>query len=381
MTTHNAKNERIKRQYLTYLREAKRQSEVSLDGVAAALARFEAQTRYRDFMAFHHQQAVAFKHHLAAQDNQRTGEKLSKATQYATLAHLKRFFQWLAGQPGYKSSVKYADADYFNLSDKESRIASARRLRPTPTLEQIKHVISIMPASTDVERRNRALVAFVLLTGARDSAVASLKLKHVDLAAGCVHQDAREVATKFSKTFTTYFFPVGEDVTRIVAGWMTFLQQERLWGSDDPLFPKTKIAIGANNSFAAAGLDRAQWSNATPIRQIFRKAFAAAGLPYFNPHSFRSTLVALGERLCQTPEAFKAWSQNLGHEGVLTTFYSYGTVATARQGEIIRSLAESSHAPSADSGSAQTLQELLRRMQSPAVLRALSSAAEEEWDR
>ncbi len=39
-----------------------------------------------------------------------------------------------------------------------------------------------------------------------------MKLKHVDLAGGSVYQDAREVKTKFSKTFTTYFFPVGEDV-------------------------------------------------------------------------------------------------------------------------------------------------------------------------
>ena len=38
------------------------------------------------------------------------------------------------------------------------------------------------------------------------------------------------------------------------------------------------------------------------------------------------------------PEDFKAWSQNLGHEKVLTTFISYGSVGTRRQGEIIRDL-------------------------------------------
>jgi hypothetical protein len=65
----------------------------------------------------------------------------------------------------------------------------------------------------------------------------------------------------------------------------------------------------------------------------------AAGLPYFNPHSFRNTLVRLGQDLCQSPEAFKPWSQNLGHQKVLTTFTSYGTVASDRQGEIIRGLA------------------------------------------
>jgi integrase/recombinase XerD len=61
-------------------------------------------------------------------------------------------------------------------------------------------------------------------------------------------------------------------------------------------------------------------------------------LPYFNPHSFRKTLAALGEKLCQSPEEFKAWSQNLGHEKVLTTFMSYGSVAGERQADILNRL-------------------------------------------
>ncbi len=100
--------------------------------------------------------------------------------------------------------------------------------------------------------------------------------------------------------------------------------------------------------FEAAGLGRSHWSTAAPIRVIFREAFAAAGLPYFNPHSFRNTLVRRGETVCQTPEDFKAWSQNLGHEGVLTTFRSYGEVGQRRQGEIINSLGAPQNIPSPD---------------------------------
>jgi hypothetical protein len=68
-------------------------------------------------------------------------------------------------------------------------------------------------------------------------------------------------------------------------------------------------------------------------------------LPYFNPHSLRKTLARLGEQACKTPEEFKAWSQNLGHEQVLTTFTSYGAVRTDRQGDIIRSLGLSGAQP------------------------------------
>ena len=265
--------------------------------------------------------------------------KLSKATLHATLAHLKRFFQWLADKPGYKSRLQYSDAEYFNLSEKDTRVATARRERAAPTLEQVKHAIALMPGITDIERRDRALMAFTLMTGARDSALASMKLKHVDLAAGSVFQDAREVQTKFSKSFTTYFFPVGSEVRLIVDAWVTYLRQEKLWGNDDPLFPATLVELGEARQFEAVGLVRKQWTTASPIRAIFRSAFESAGLPYFNPHSFRTTLVQLRQTLCWDAEQFKAWSQNLGHEGVLTTFLSYGAVAPRRQGQIIQTLA------------------------------------------
>jgi len=338
MRRHSPNNERIKRQYFVYLKEANRYSEPSVDAVAKALSRFEIYTKYRDFKTFHFQQAVAFKNHLAEQHSKVSGEKLSKATLSATLSHLKRFFHWLAGQQGFISRIKYSDAEYFNLSEKDSRVAKARRDKPVPTLEQIKHVIAEMPKGTDIERRNRALLAFTLLTGARDSAIASMKLKHVDLVAGSVFQDAREVLTKFSKTFTTFFFPVGDEIRKIIGDWVRYLREEKLWGNDDPLFPSTNIILGNTKHFEVEGLKREHWSTATRIRTIFREAFINAGLPYFNPHSFRNTLVRLGQTVCQTPEDFKAWSQNLGHEKVLTTFLSYGEVATQRQGEILQDL-------------------------------------------
>jgi integrase len=262
-----------------------------------------------------------------------------QTTLYAALSALKRFFIWLAGQPGYKSRISYADAEYFNLSAKETRVAKAHREARVPTLEQIRHVIRTMPAGSEIERRDRALIAFTILTGARDGAIASLKLKHVDIEQGQVDQDARDVNTKFSKTFVTWFFPVGDDIRQVVVDWVNYLRQEKLWGLDDPLFPATKVAVGDSRHFEASGLDRKHWSSAGPIRSIFKNAFASAGLPYFNPHSFRKTLALLGGQLCKSPEEYKAWSQNLGHENVLTTFCSYGDVGRHRQAEIIRSLA------------------------------------------
>ena len=129
---------------------------------------------------------------------------------------MKRFFIWLAGQPGYKSRISYSDAEYFNLSAKETGIAKATRPARVPTLEQIRHVIRSLPATTDIQRRDRSLIAFTILTGARDGAIASFKLRHVDIDEGKIDQDAREVQTKFSKSFITTFFPVGNDIRAVV---------------------------------------------------------------------------------------------------------------------------------------------------------------------
>jgi integrase len=340
MKTHNPQNERIKRAYFTYLAEAKGFSEATLDGVAKALNRFETYTKFRDFKAFHIEQAKGFKANLGEQTSLRTKDRLSKATLYATLSALRRFFIWLAGQPGYKSRISYSDAEYFNLAAKETRIAKAHRETPVPTLEQIRHVIGTMPITSEIEGRDRALIAFTILTGARDGATASLKLRHVDLEQGRIDQDARQVNTKFSKTFATWFFPVGNDVRQVVIEWINYLRRVKLWGLDDPLFPATKIIVGDTRHFEASGLDRKHWHSATPIRAVFKRAFTAAGLPYFNPHSFRKTLALLGGQICKSPEEYKAWSQNLGHEHVLTTFSSYGDVGRQRQAEIIRGLGE-----------------------------------------
>ena len=94
-------------------------------------------------------------------------------------------------------------------------------------------------------------MAFTLLTGARDRAIASLKLKHVDLVGSCVIQDAREVNTKFSKTFSTFFFPVEEEIRSIVTDWVSYLRNEKLWGNDDPLFPATQVVLGSDRQFTA----------------------------------------------------------------------------------------------------------------------------------
>ena len=118
--------------------------------------------------------------------------------------------------------------------------------------------------------------------------------------------------------------------------WVVELEHDHHRGRDDPLFPATQMGLDANGGFTPAGVLRSGWRTTQPINAVFRRAFEGAGLPYFNPHSFRDMLVRHAMALDLSPEQMKAWSQNLGHTDVLTTFTSYGNVSAHRQGELIR---------------------------------------------
>jgi site-specific recombinase XerD len=282
MRKTNPANERIKREYLRYLTEARGRDEATIDGVAKSLARFELSTRARDFKRFHREQAVAFKTRLADAANARTGERLSKATVMTAMRHLREFFFWLAHQPGFKSHIAYTDADYFNLSDKDMAVARARREKRVPTVDQARHLLASMPAATAIERRDRAVIAFATVTGARVGALASFRLGHVDLAGGFVEQDAREVRTKAAKTFRTYFMPVDEGAPGIVTDWVQELQRDHR----EPRPPSyARIWYGAPGTTCSAARMRALIRRR--ITWLVTPSFVAASLmvsqaPFFS---------------------------------------------------------------------------------------------------
>jgi integrase/recombinase XerD len=333
----NEDNERIKRQYLHFLREAKRCDLTTVDKAAEAILRFERSMGFKTFKRFHIEQAMAFKAQLAADRNNRTGKPLAKATIDSTLRAVKSFVQWLSGQTGYKSRIKYSDAEYFNLNAKDARIAHAERDKPHPTMQQCRHAFDQMPTATLIERRNKALFAFLMLTGARDGAIASLRLRRIDLIEGCIYQDARDVKTKFAKTFTTWFLPVDPVYLECFTAWVNFLRDDLLFGHNDALFPKPLMAQ-RDGLYTVSGLSRDIYTNAAALRDGIKCAFTNAGLPAFAPHSFRTTLVKWADRHYTSREAFKAFSQNIGHDSEVTTVGSYLTVSSDRQAEIIRGL-------------------------------------------
>lgn len=336
----NAANERLKHRYFAYLREAGQLGEHTIDQVAKAIDRFEEHTRRRSFREFRVEQATSFKRHLAKQIAERGDRKLSKATITSTLHSLRRFFLWVAEQKGFRTRMLRTDADYFKPSRHDEAVARAPRRMFNPSLEQIRAMISAMPSTSAVERRNRALVAFTIITGARDNATASTRLKHLDLSERQLYQDGKDMRTKFSKTFPTWFFPVGIDFETLIRDWKSELERDYGFAPDDALFPPTIVTFSSSGDVMPPRFGRSCWANANPIRKVFKEACRAAGLPHFTPHSFRHTLAQVGGNLCTTPAEYKAWSQNLGHDGAMVTLTSYGNLPGFTQRDLILGIGE-----------------------------------------
>jgi integrase len=331
----NEENERIKRSYLQYLKTAKRKDPSTVQKAAEGILRFEASTNFTSFRRFHIEHAIKFHDRINAEISKATGKPLSKSTIRSVLAANKGFIFWLADQSGYKSRIRHSDADYFNMDAKGQRIASASRETPYPSMEMARHAFNYMPEATDMDRRNKALFAFLMLTGARDGAVASLRLKHINMIDGCVYQDARDVKTKNAKTFTTYFLPVDPEYLGCFTDWMNHLKRDLLFGPDDALFPPAKIKP-IDGEFKVVGFERQIYKNANAIRAVIKDAFTRADLPAFTPHAFRKTLVKWADVRYPGREAFKAFSQNIGHTSVVTTISAYCPVSLEQQKKLIK---------------------------------------------
>lgn len=338
MAQFHAENERMKRQYLEWLRDADGKDEKTLDQVAATLRDFEMALGVKPFKAFHRDWGRRYKTHLERCRNARTGKPLSLTTRDARLSKVKAFFKWLAYQPGYKSRITVSDVEYFNNNAKDARAAHAQRPVRYPSLQQCDHAFRLMPEDDEVQRRDKAMFALLMLTGARAGAAASLRLGHVDIVEGMILQDGREVRTKASKTFETWFFPVDRMYRECFEVWVTYLRDEKLFGPQDALFPKLVSGV-RDGRFCREGFSREPYSGSHVVNAAVRVAFERAGLCPFTPHSFRKTLAMLGDKVCPTLEARKAWSQNLGHDNLAVTVSAYMPVSRERQANLIKKMA------------------------------------------
>ncbi|MBL4694551.1 tyrosine-type recombinase/integrase [Candidatus Gracilibacteria bacterium] len=336
-------NEVMKKQFLIYLKEVKGFSQDSLNAYERAVLLWQECTENKDFTTFGKQQARNFKSWIKNRTN-RKGECLSLTYIYNVLRRLKGFFDWLSMQPNYKSKISQIVIEHLSLSKKETRIAIQPNKREIPSIEEVIKVIEAIQIKNDVDKRDRALICFTLLTGARISAIISLPILAFDIDTLTVDQNPKNgVKTKFSKRIVTTFFPIDyAPALKHFLEWYTYLKQVKGFNGKEPIFPMSRVENGNQNInyYNTGEVDPSFWQNSGSARSIFQKRFLDADVPYYHPHTFRHLVVKEFAKTRLTEEEKKAISQNLGHENTGTTFgsYGYGHIQEDRQIDIIKNI-------------------------------------------
>ena len=338
MAKLNIKNECVKRRFLRWLKEADGCCESTADNVGKAILLYEDFSKQADFITLNPDKAKQFKDWL--KKRQHRGNPISIVTYHTYLRYLRKFFSWLSWQAGYKSKITPDIVDYLKISEKEERIATQYTPRNFPPLEYVVKLAGSVKGNSEIDLRDRALIAFTLLSGMRDKAIATLPLGCFNEQSLRIEQNPRKgVETKFAKYIPSTLFNFNDSLLGFIREWIKHIKTKG-FGSQDPLFPRSKAEQGENNlSFEKAKeVEPAYWQGTGRIREIFKKRSKEAGLPYYPPHTFRHLAVDLGFKHCKTGDQIKAISQNFGHEHIATTLSSYANYSQDRLSEIINSI-------------------------------------------
>ena len=225
------------------------------------------------------------------------------------LSTSRLFFIWLSdNQTGYKH-IKQA----WIKTLKVKRLSDMPKNKEIVTFEEIQAIASA-PARTIQERRARAGLVFLYLSGMRIGAFVSLPVEAVDIQNRCVNQNpALGVRTKNSKAAQTYLLDIPE-LLKIVQDW----DDEARCTVGGLWFSSLSSAIGEIIS-QEAGEHRKNLA-----RRNFRDWLSSVGLPYHSPHKFRHGHIHYGLKRSKNVADFKAVSMNVMHSSMEITdqFYS-----------------------------------------------------------
>jgi len=243
-------------------------------------------------------------------------------------------------QPGYKSKIDLNDVCYLKLSKADSRIATSSKFPSYPTLNYIQKMCSF-PVKNKIDMRDRALISFTALSAMRDLAIVSLPMGSFNPESLQISQDpSMGVKTKFSKKIDSTLFKFDSELLVYFLDWFNYLREEKMFDDAKPIFPASNVEFISNTEhiYNANGISKDFWSNASPMRKIFKKRSDQMGLEYFSPHRFRHFAISQANKFAFGAEQMKAISQNVGHEKLSTTFYGYGAVDPYRVSDIISNM-------------------------------------------
>jgi len=229
------------------------------------------------------------------------------------LSAARRMLFWLKENDKDSRTLKI---DWINKM-KTKRLTEIPQTKEYVTYDEIIQ-IAWSPVKNTQERRIRAALVFMYLTGIRVGAFVTLPIKAVDIGNRFVYQyPSLGVHTKNNKSARTVIFPIKE-LIEIISNWdkeiRSVLPEDGYWFA--PLSPETgdidQNNLSSNDTRVAI------------VRKNSKEWLDKNGLTYHSPHKFRHGHVHYGQALSRTQEEYKAVSQNVMHSttGITDQFYS-----------------------------------------------------------
>lgn len=326
MSKYCLENEKIKKEY--YKRKAIKQQEKTIRQIAKAIERFEEFTEYKNFKLFNFKTAEKYIKHLKV-------EGLSLNTINSYLRHLRAFLEWLSLQSGYKSKINPSDVEALSLTHNELNNINKKIAPDYPTFEQAKALFNSIKPLNDIDRRDKALFALVVMTGMRANSLMTLSI-------GAINIEKMEILqknAKFGKEILTKIFNFDDEMHSYFIEWYKYLKEVKLYGNTDPLFPRTKHTQTAENlSFACEEIEAYYWQSYSSISKVFKERAEKASFQVFSPHKFRHLSIYLALQRCKNGLEIKAVCQHFGHEDVRTALEVYSNLSRVQLSETLEKI-------------------------------------------
>lgn len=329
---YNSLNERLIYDFLVYCNEARGMSSKTIKTYSKSLLDYQRFIERKDISIFDKELAKRYKKHLV-------NHHYSPSTRHGRLNTVKCFMVWLKQQPGFKKKYQHTDIDYLNISRKERGIMNSRKPLDYPMQEVAAGAVFNMLADTPKQKRDRAIMAVLLLTGLRDGVIHHLKLRHLNLAEGYIIQAPEDLPIKCDVYFHATFLPLDnhKELLEIISDYYHWLINEYRFSSNDPLFPKLALKT-KSGLFEEGDFSREFMRDSGTTRNLCKKSFKEYCQKSYSPHRLRHTLFCVAKKICKTPEQIKAWSQAMGHKSTKHMIETYGQIDHTRQQEILQAM-------------------------------------------
>lgn len=258
----------------------------------------------------------------------------SMQTKHQKMNRVAEFFRWIFGKKVTKPDISEA-LKVLQLTNAEKGLLSKHKIRKYPTLDEFNEIIDF-PVNNDIDRRDKALLCFLLLSAGRVDAVRTLPLGALNPKTLDLVQDPTEgVHTKRNKYIIGTLFRFDEVYTDIIRDWLQFLTEIKHFKATDPLFPKL---VPSEENSALYVLSNEFYSSKSKINEIVASRCIDKDIPAYSAHEFRHLAVDTAFRLARNGREIKAISQNVGHAYLTITLRQYANMQPQEYMEIIKGL-------------------------------------------